>query len=114
MGQLACEPGIFRLRHQSQRLRHTLVRKQAQKRRLLQLCRQPLPQRTVEDRIARGVGELGENDAVLLRETIALLMGTIVKPARHEQGDKYNGGGNQNLPEFPARYRNLGHLQCAR
>jgi hypothetical protein len=49
VGQLACKPGIFRLRHQSQRLDHTLVRKQAQKRRLLQLCRQPLPQRTVSE-----------------------------------------------------------------
>ncbi len=73
MGQLACKPGIFRLRHQSQRLRHTLVRKQAQKRRLLQLCRQPLPQRAVEDRIASGVGELGEDDAVLLGQAVRSL-----------------------------------------
>ena len=36
-GQLAREPGIFRLGHQGQRLRHTLVRNQAQERRLLQL-----------------------------------------------------------------------------
>jgi hypothetical protein len=39
---------------------------QVQKGRLLQLRRKPLPQRAVEDRIARGVGELGENDGVFL------------------------------------------------
>ena len=58
--------------------------------------------------------KLGEDDAVLLRETIALLMGTIVKPARHEQGDKYNGGGNQNLPESPGCSGNVGHSYRAR
>ena len=47
-GQLTREPGIFRLSHQSQRLRHTLLREQVEKGRLLQLRGKPLPQCAVE------------------------------------------------------------------
>ena len=65
-GQLAREPRVLGLRHQGQRLRHALIGEQVQKRRLLQLRRQPLPQRAVEHRIARGVREIGEHDGVFL------------------------------------------------
>jgi hypothetical protein len=64
---MACSMASLGCAIRSQRLRHTLVGEQAQKRRLLQLCRQPLPQRTFEDRIARG---LGEDDAVLLGQAV--------------------------------------------
>ena len=112
--QLAREPGIFRLCHQSQRLCHTLIREQVQKRRLLQLCRQPLTQRTIEDRIAGCVGELGEDDAVLLAETSHCLMRAEVQPSPDCSSDNYHGG-NQNFPELPAtRDGNFGHFHCAR
>ena len=81
-GQLAGEPRIFGLGHQRQRLRHALVRKQVQKRRLLQLRRQPLPQRAVEDRIAGGVGEVGEDDGVLLGQAVrGLARAEVERPA---------------------------------
>ena len=55
-------------------------------------------QRVVEDRIARAVGKIGENDGVFVGQALALLMRAIVKPARHKQGDEQDG--NRNLPNL--------------
>ncbi len=106
-GQLAGEPCVFGLGHQGQRLRDALVGKQVQKWRLLQLCRKPLPQRAVEDRIAGGVGEIGENDGVLLGEPVRGLARAEIEHSGDRSNDKDHGSGNQNLPEFPAALQEL-------
>jgi hypothetical protein len=59
---------IRRLVHQWQRSADAVVRDEAEKRRLLELDREPLPQRVVEHWIAGRVGELGKYDCVLVGE----------------------------------------------
>ena len=54
-----------RLAHQPQRLLNAPFRKEAEKRRLLQLHRHTLPQCDVKYRVAGGVGEVGQNDRIL-------------------------------------------------
>src|SRR5208337_3228697 len=66
--QLMRQPRFFGLGHQSQGLSDALIGKQIEKRRLLQLRRERLPQRAIKNLIARGVGEVGENDRVFVGE----------------------------------------------
>ena len=65
---LGSQPRIRRLVHQTQRSSDPFVGDEAEERRLLQLHRQSLPQRLVEHRIACLVGEIGEDDRVLVGE----------------------------------------------
>ncbi len=58
--------------HQPQGLLHLLVVHDFQKRRLLKLDGEPLAQRAVEDRIAGGVGEVGEHQHIFVRERFGL------------------------------------------
>ena len=60
------QPCLFRLAHERQRLLHLRVRNQGEKRRLLQLDRQRLPQGVVEYRIAGPVVEIREDNGVSL------------------------------------------------
>ena len=104
---------LGRTGHQLQGLRDFAVGEHIQERRLPQGNVERRLQRVVEDRIARAVGKIGENDGVFLGQALALLMRTIVKPARHEQGDQQDG--NRNLPELrhPSR-RSFCHRHRAR
>ena len=42
------------------------------------------------------------------------LVRAVIERSRDYSRDKYNGGGNQNLPEFPASDRSFGDLHGAR
>jgi len=53
------------------------IGKQVQKRRLLQLRRKSLAQRAVENGIARGVGEVGEDDGVLLGQAMRWVLAKV-------------------------------------
>ena len=66
LSDLRSQPCVRRLLHHRQRSSDAVVRNEAQERRLLQLCREPLAQRVVEHRIAGRVGEVGEHDRVLI------------------------------------------------
>ena len=59
---------IRRLVHQRQRSSDAFLGDEAEERRLLELNRESLSQRVVEHRVAGRVGELGEDDRVLVRE----------------------------------------------
>jgi hypothetical protein len=59
---------VFGFGHQCQCLHDALVRNETQERRLLQLRRKPLSQRAIENGIACGVGELRQNNRVLISE----------------------------------------------
>ena len=56
------------LAHESQGLANSRFRNDVQVRRLLQLHGQRLFERAVEDRVAGGIDEVGEQDAVFLGE----------------------------------------------
>ena len=60
-----CEARLGRLAHHAQGVLHALLRHQSDERRLLELYRETLAKRLVEDRVAGGVGEIGEDDGVL-------------------------------------------------
>jgi hypothetical protein len=72
-------------------------------------------ERVVKHRIAGTVGEVGEHDSVFIRERSCVLglARAEVKRSR-DCHRKYYDGGNQNLPEFPARDGNSGRLHPAR
>ena len=87
------------LRHQRQRLRDALIRNQAQKRRLLQLRRKPLPQRAVKNRIAGSVGEVGQNDRVFFGELRRTTMQEEVdrRPLPRSRSARCSGNPGQSL-----------------
>jgi hypothetical protein len=68
--------------HQLQRLIHLAVGDRVEKGRLPKLYREPLPQGVVEDRVARGVGEVGEDDGVFVGK-FGPVARTPVEPASH-------------------------------
>ena len=70
--------------HQAQGRVYPLIREHVQERRLFQIDCQRLLERVVEYRVTRLVVEIGKNDGVLLGQALALLMRTVVKPARHK------------------------------
>ena len=70
--------------HQLQSLVHLALGNQVEKGRLLKLYRESLLQRVVENRIAGGVGEIGEDNGVLVGQWLGL-MRAIVKPARDQR-----------------------------
>src|SRR5271166_12114 len=65
-GNVGGELGIRFLAHHLQGLQDLRLGHNTEERRLFQLHRQPLPQGAVENRVARGVGEICEDDGVLL------------------------------------------------
>jgi hypothetical protein len=77
-----------------QSLRHFAVGEHIQKRRLPQGNVERRLQRVVEDCIACAVGKICENNGVFVGQALALLMRTIVKPARREQDHKQHGNRN--------------------
>src|SRR5208283_2324443 len=81
-----CKALVGRLVHESKSLLDALFRDEVQEWRLFELHRQTLPQRFVKHRITGPISKIGENNGVLLGQ-LALLMRSIVKPARHEQGN---------------------------
>src|SRR5215472_14167025 len=62
LGNLRSKPLVRLLAHQTQRLLDRLVGDHAEKRRLLQLYRQPAAKGLVKDRIAGTIGEIGEHN----------------------------------------------------
>ena len=81
-----------------------LIGEHTQERRLPQGNVERRFERVVEDRIARLVVEVGEDDCVLVGQALALLVRAIVKPTCYKQSDQQNG--NRNLPELspPSRH----------
>ena len=68
VGYLRRQARVGGLVHESQGLLNALVGDQAQERRLLQLHSKALAQCSIENRIAGGVGEIGEHDGVFFRK----------------------------------------------
>ena len=62
------QSGAFRFRHERKGPCDPGIRYQVKERRLLQLCRQTLAQRPVENGIAGVIAEIRHDDAVLTRE----------------------------------------------
>jgi len=60
------QPRFFWLGHKSQRVGDAFVGKKIQEGRLLELCGKALTKRPIEHRLACGVGEVGEDHAVLV------------------------------------------------
>ena len=74
----------------------------------------PCLQRTVEDRIAGGVGEVGENDGVLLGQRRASDASGSRDLPRLAAATSTTAAGTRIFQQFPASYRNFGHLHRAR
>ena len=92
---LGSQSRIRRLLHHRQRSSDAIIRDEAEERRLLKLCRESLAQRVVEHRIAGPVGELGEDDRVLVgqrRRTAA------IDHARDSGGDDDGGRADREPP----------------
>jgi hypothetical protein len=91
--------------HEAQRLANARFRQQVQVRRLLQLHRQCLLQRSVKYGVAGGVDEVGENHGVLFRERVrapgALKEEQTAADQRCDQHDDSDGCGD--VPGFPGR-----------
>src|SRR5258708_27508764 len=66
--ELRSKPRIRRLAHQPERILDTLVRDEAEERRLLELHGQPLAKRPVKHGVPRLVYKIGEDNRVLVRE----------------------------------------------
>ena len=73
--------------HLAEGLLDLLIRDDAQEGRLFQLYGKPLSQSTVEHRIAGRVGEVGEDDGVLVRERMSLA--GKKKPGADGQSDEH-------------------------
>ncbi len=69
-GDVGREPGVGRTCHQLQCLRDFVLGKHIQERRLVQRNVECGLERVVEDRIARAVGKVGENDGVFVGESV--------------------------------------------
>jgi len=65
-GNFRSESYVGRPTHHAQRLPDLILGNEAEKGRLLELHRQALPQRAVEDRIARRVLKIGEDNSVFV------------------------------------------------
>ena len=79
-----------------------------------ELHRQRLLQRIVKDRIAGGVGEVGEDDGVLLGQRRCWTRAEV-ETTTNQGGDDDHRSRNQNLPELPATgCRNFGDLRRTR
>ncbi len=112
-----------RAAHQLQRLADFAVGKNVEEGGLFEIDGEGLLEGAVEDRVAGGVDEVGEDDGVFLGEGCSFRHRSCRPRAQVERSpdggsDKYYGGGNQNLPEFSARDRSFGNffgnLHCAR
>ena len=88
--------------HQLQGRGHAGIRQDIQKRRLLQLNGERLFQGSVKHAFACSVGEIGENDGVLVSQG-SCLMRTIVKPRRCKRHDQQDSRWHNKLPEIPLR-----------
>ena len=66
--EIVSEAGVFWLRHEGERLRDALVGEQVQERGLFQLRREALAKRAIEDGVAGGVDEVGEDDGIFFGE----------------------------------------------
>ena len=104
----ACRTG-----HLLQGLGDFAVGEHIQERRLPQGDGERRLQCVIEHWITCVVGKIGDNDGVLFGQAVCALARTEVERSRDYNRDKYDGGGNTDLPEFPARYRNFGHFRCA-
>src|SRR5258708_34773230 len=93
--ELRSKPRIRRLAHQTERLLDSLVRDEAEERRLLELHGQPLAKRPVEHGVARRVDEIGEDNRVLVRE---FRCAVEIEVACGERRQHSNGS------RLPARY----------
>src|ERR1700728_1679523 len=94
--RLLGKPRVFWLGHHRERVRNALVGNYAQKRRLVQLCRKSLAQRAVEDWIAGGLREFGENYSVLVGQ--GLRVSRKVKPAANTGHDEHESSCNYHGP----------------
>jgi hypothetical protein len=78
------EPNAGRLAHQPERLRKLLIGNDIEERRLGELRGEALAQRAVEDGVAGGVGEIGQDDRILRSQ---------LRPARPEIVEACDDGG---------------------
>ena len=95
-GDIRREAGVRRLGHQAQRGRDLVVGEHVQIRRLAQRHAERLLQRVIEDRIAGSVGEVADDECVLLSElgcTVA-----VIEVARHCENGDHQGSRDDNLP----------------
>src|SRR5580704_4947133 len=93
-GDVVSQALAGRLAHEAEAFANFGVWDDVQVRRLLELHGQSLLQRTVEDRIARGVDEIGEENAVFLRE-LGGLPGAKEKYSGDDGRERDHGHGEQ-------------------
>ena len=85
-GNIGCELGISRLFHQPEGFLDIAIGRNVKEGRLVKRDTQRGFERVVENRIARTVGEISEDDGVFVGQKLALLTRTIIKSARDETG----------------------------
>ena len=88
-----CQPGVFRLGHQDERLSDALVGDQIQKWRLLQLNGKALTKSAIKHGFIGGVGKVSEDDVIFVSE-FGGSAGVPEVQACGECGEKDNGEGN--------------------
>jgi hypothetical protein len=76
---------MFGLAHQGESLRDTLVGNEAEKWRLLQLRGKALAQGVIEDRVAGGVSEVGQDDGVFVGELSRMWADEIGRATREAE-----------------------------
>jgi hypothetical protein len=69
---------------------------------LAQAHSQRLLESTVEDRIAGGVGKVGEQDGIFLRQGLSFV-GAVEKTASHQEGNYNQSNRNQYFPAAACR-----------
>ena len=92
------------LPHQLERLADAFLRHDAQKRRLLELHREPLAQRFVEHRVAGRVREIGEDDGVLVGQLRRTMQVHVAADNRRDESRACRCQ-QQGSPQRPSRRR---------